>query len=324
MQYRELGRPMLKVSVICLGTAWFGHWVDAQPVDEYRRIVDYAIDAGINFIDTAEGYDESEGILGEVLRGRRDEVILATKISMKGARWDYDTMRRRLEGSLKRLQTDYMDLYQIHNPPEKDKDYEDIHTSMERLKREGLIKVAGVSNFRLRHLKKFRDEAFEVIVTDQVPYNLLWRVYDEPDIIDFCRRKGLRYLAYSSLAQGLLTGKYGKDTPLADIQRKNVLFNEPVYSRAMKVFDVVREVAEEVDATPAQVALKWVIERELTGSALVGIRNVKELEENVKAISVYLTREQRDRLDKVSLEFWAPMPSLDYMWIRAREPSGKQ
>jgi aryl-alcohol dehydrogenase-like predicted oxidoreductase len=328
MQYRNLGKAKVKVSVLCLGTWEFAQtkaWGPGQ-LEEYRKIVDCALDAGINFIDTAEGYGKSEAILGELLKGRRDEVVLATKMSRIRRGFSYHNMRRGIEGSLDLLNTDFVDLYQIHWPKIKghwsggesdmeSKDYEDIYTSMERLIDEGLIGAAGVSNFRLHHLGKFRDEAFETIVTDQVPFNLLWRGYDEPDIVDFCRRKGLRYLTYSSLAQGLLTGKIGKEATLAEIQRANVLFNEPIYGRAMQVVQTVGEVAKEVDATPAQVALRWVIERELTVSALVGIRNVKELEENIEAVNLNLTGEQMDRLDSASLEFWKPMPPKLELWL---------
>jgi len=328
MQYRNLGRAKVKVSVLCLGTWEFAQtnaWGPGEQ-EEYRKIVDYALDAGINFVDTAEGYGRSEEILGELLRGRRDEVVLATKMSRVRRGFSYHNMRRGIEGSLDMLNTDFVDLYQIHWPKIKghwsggesgmeDKDYEDICTSMERLRDEGLIGAAGVSNFRLNHLEKFWDKAFEIIVTDQVPFNLLWRGYDEPNVVDFCRRKGLRYLTYSSLAQGLLTGKHRQDTALAEIQRANLLFNEPVYGRAMRVFETVREVAKEVDATPAQVALRWVIERELTVSALVGIRNVKELEENIEAVNLNVTSEQMDRLDSASLEFWKPMPPKLELWL---------
>jgi len=339
MDFRELDRAKIRVSAICLGTQEFGgRWEwggSVMPLDECKRIVDFALDAGINFIDTAESYGKSEEILGKVLKGRRDEVVLATKIA--GRQWDYDTMRKRLEGSLSRLQTDYVDLYMIHWPKIKgrwgctsdmeDDDYEDIHTSMERLMGEGLIKVAGVSNFKLYNLEGYRNEAFEVIATDQVPYNILWRSFDEPEIADFCQRTGLRYLTYASLAQGLLTGKYGKDTVLANVQKINVLFNEPVYSRAMTVVDVVREVAGEIGATPAQVALKWVMQKELTVSSLVGIRHVEELQENVEAAGLHLTKEQTDRLEKASLEFWSPMPRHDSvleMWIPDNTKSNLQ
>lgn len=326
MQYRELGVPKTRVSVICLGTWEFGQtdqW-GSREVNEYGRVIDSAIDSGINFIDTAQLYGKSEEILGELLRGRRDKVVLATKIG--GYQWDYDTMRRTLQQSLKRLQTDHVDIYQIHWPKIKgidhgrcpnnmqDEDYAHIYASMERLKSEGLIRMAGVSNFRLHHLRKFRDEAFGVISCDQVPYSLLWRAYDDPNIVSFCRLKGLKYLTYSSLAVGLLTGRYDKGTVLAPAQRANILFIEPVRSRAMKVVDVVKHVAKEVDATPSQVALRWVIDKDLTASALVGTRNVKHLEENVEAVNLQLTREQLDRLEEASREFWALMPPELEMW----------
>ena|GEM_PF-6672127 len=295
-------------------------------LDECKRIVDYALDVGINFIDTAEGYGKSEEILGGFLKGRREDIILATKIGPP--KWDYETMHRRLRGSLERLQTNYIDLYIIHWPKIKghwgtnqtdmeDRDYEDIYNSLKSLIAEGLVRAGGLSNFRLHHLLKFRDDAFEFIVVDQVPYSLLFRSYDEEDIANFCRKKSLKYLSYSSLAQGLLTGKYTRNSALTDIQQMNILFNEPVYSRAMKVVDVLKQVAMEVDATPAQVALKWVIERDLIASALVGVKHVNELEENVKAVDLHLTPEQMDRLDKASLEFWAPMsrrPGLE-LWL---------
>jgi aryl-alcohol dehydrogenase-like predicted oxidoreductase len=122
------------------------------------------------------------------------------------------------------------------------------------------------------------------------------------------------YLTYSSLAQGLLTGRYDKTSTLAPIQEKNILFQEPIFSRAMQVVEVVKEIASEVDATPAQVALKWVIERPTTLSALVGVRNVTELEENVAAVSIQLKQEQLERLNQASLEFWTPMPADLELW----------
>jgi aryl-alcohol dehydrogenase-like predicted oxidoreductase len=330
MQYRELGAHQTRVSVVGLGTWEFGQteaW-GSRKVSEYACVIDSAIEAGVNFIDTAEGYGKSEEILGELLKGKRDKVILATKIGYH--HWDYDTMQSSLQRSLKRLQTDYVDVYQIHWPRIKgirdggdhgrspsnmgDEDYEQIASSLERLESEGLIRIGGVSNFRLDHLNKFRHEAFRVIASDQVPYCLLWRAYDDPNMISFCRMNGLGYLTYSSLAVGLLTGKYNKETALAPAQRANILFNEPVLSRALKVVDAVREIAKEVDASPSQVALKWVLDRDLTTSALVGTRNVKNLEENVEAVNLHLTREQSERLDEASQEFWTLMhPELE-MW----------
>jgi len=328
MLYNKIGKDGIKVSVIGLGTWEFAQtkaW-GVGKIENYKKIVDYALDNGINFIDTAEGYGKSEEILGDLLKGRRDDIVLATKYSRVRQGFSYQNIRKSLEGSLKRLNTDMIDLYQIHWPKIKGhwsggesgmekKDYEDIQDSMEKLQRENLIRFGGVSNFRLHHLKNFNDEAFNVIVTNQVPYNLLWRSYDRPEISEFCVEKGLKYIAYSSLAQGLLTGKYSKDSQLTEIQKANVLFNEPVYSRAMKVVDVVKTIAQEIDATPAQVALKWLIEKELTASVLVGIRRVEELKENIEAVELNLTRDQMSRLEEASLEFWKPMPPQLELWL---------
>ncbi len=325
MLYKRLGRDGVEVSAIGLGTWEFGQtkaWGTGR-IENYKRIVDYALDQGINFIDTAEGYGRSEEILGMILEGRRDDVILATKIG--GYDWRYENMLKRLSKSLERLRTDYVDLYQIHWPKIKGRygcksgmeprDYRDIQDSIEKLQREGLIRFGGLSNFRLSHLKNFSQEAFKAIVTDQVPYNLLWRSYDSPEIAEFCRKCGLKYIAYSSLAQGLLTGKYDVRSELTMIQRANVLFNEPVYSRAMKVVEAVKTVAEEVDATPAQVSIRWLIEKELTVTALVGIRRVEELEENIRATELNLTRDQLKMLEDASLSFWNGMPQNLELWL---------
>jgi len=326
MQYRKLGISNLMVSPICLGTWEFGQsdeWGSGN-ITEYERVIDSALDAGVNFIDTAALYGKSEEILGELLKGRRDQVVLATKIG--GYQWDYDTMRNRLEQSLKRLRTDYVDIYQIHWPKIKgidhgtclsdmeEEDYKRISSSMKRLRSEGLIRTVGVSNFRLHHLMKFEEESLKDIVCDQVPYSLLWRAYDDPKMLEFCKSRKLTFLTYSSLAVGMLSGRFAKDTPLAPAQKANVLFNEPIFSRALKVVEVVRDVANELDASPSQVALKWVIDRELTTSALVGTRNSKNLEEDMEAVSLRLTREQTDRLDKASEGFCSLIPPELEMW----------
>ena len=328
MEYRNLGGTNIKVSVLCLGTWEFAQNESWGPGDlrRYREVIDYALDMGINFIDTAEGYGKSEEILGELLEGRRDDVVLATKMSRVRSGFGYENMRKSLERSLNRLKTDFIDLYQIHWPKIRGhwsggergmeaEDYEDIYDSLRRFKDEGLIGAGGVSNFRLHHLRNFRDEAFNLIVTDQIPLNLLWREYDKPEMLEFCRERGLRYLAYSSLAQGLLTGRYSRESSLTEIQRVNVLFNEPIYSRAMKVLDVVKEVAAEVDATPSQVALRWVLSHDLVVSAIVGTRNPDHLRENIEAVDLKLSRDQLDRLDEASREFWKPMPSGVELWL---------
>lgn len=326
-QYKELGNTGVKVSKIGVGTWQFGQtdaWGPAN-IEECQKVTDYAIGSGVNFFDTAEGYGQSEKILGELLKGKRDKVFLATKIGAQ--QWDYDTVRKRIEASLKRLQVDYIDLYQIHWPKikhlpwcKKDmekKDYEDIFTSLSKLKEEGLIRFAGVSNFRLHNLKEFSDEALDFIVSNQVPYSLLWRFYDVEGVSDFCQQKNIGLLTYSPLAQGLLTGRFGKDgEKITEGTRKiNILFNEPVYTRALKVVDVVKEIAKETGAAPAQVALKWTMEREVVTTVLCGVRKLKHFKDNVSAVEIQLTNEQINRLNKASLKFQVSMPLGLEAWI---------
>ena len=328
MLYKELPGTGVKVSTVAIGTWQFGHaaaWGELSSIEEYQRIIDYALEAGVNFIDTAKAYGNAEEVLGEVLKGKRDKVILATKLS--GQKYDYDTARSEIEGSLKRLGTDYIDLYQIHWPKmnipgtwhkadmEK-KDYGDIFVSMSRLKEEGLIRFAGVSNFRLHHLKEFSDEALDLLVTNQVPYSLLWRFYDIEGVSEFCKQKNIGFLAYSPLAQGLLTGRFGRDgeKPKENIRRANLLFNEPLYSRALKVVEVVKDVDKEVGATPAQVALKWAMEKDVVVSVLCGVRKLEHLKDNVEAADVPLTEEHIERLDKASMEFHKPLPHGLELW----------
>lgn len=328
MQYKELPGTGVKVSKVAIGTWQFGHaqvWGELSPLEEYQRIVDYAVENGVNLIDTAKAYGKAEEVLGEVLQGKRDKVVLATKLSTQN--YDYDTARYEIEGSLKRLRTDYIDLYQIHWPKMnipgtwhraemEEKDYEEIFTSMMRLKEEGLIRFAGVSNFRLHHLRKFSQEALDFLVTDQVPYSLLWRFYDIEGVSDFCMQKNIGLLAYSPLGQGLLTGRFGREgEEVKEATRKaNLLFNEPLYSRALEVVDVVKEVAEEVGATPAQVALKWAMEKEAVTSVLCGVRKLRHMEDNVKAVDVPLTKEHMERLEQASMKFHEGLPHGLELW----------
>lgn len=326
-QYKELSNTGIRVSRIGVGTWQFGQTDAWGPADteECQKVIDHAIDSGINFFDTAEAYGESEKILGELLKGKRDKVFLATKIFKQ--QWDYDTVRKKIEGSLKRLQVDYVDLYQIHWPKIKylpwcgkdmeQKDYEEIYTSMSKLKEERLIRFAGVSNFRLYNLKEFSDEALDFLVTNQVPYSLLWRFYDVEGVSDFCQQKNISFLAYSPLAQGLLTGRFGKngEEVSGDARKHNILFNEPVYSRALKVVDVVKEIAKEIGASPAQVALEWIMEREPMATVLCGVRKLNHLKDNIAAVKIQLTNEQIDLLNEVSLGFQRTMPPGLEMWI---------
>ena len=326
MEYKKLGDTEVKISKVAIGTWQFGQtdvWGQAD-IKECRNIVDYAIDEGVNLFDTAEVYGESEKILGELIKGKRDKIILATKIF--GSQWDYDFMKTHITKSLEKLQTDYIDLYQIHWPKIKEipwinkemeaKDYEDIFNSMTKLKKEGLIRFAGISNFRLNYLKGFSEEALDFISTNQVPYSLLWRFYDVEGVSNFCKEKKISFLPYSPLAQGLLTGRFGGENgeKITGIRENNILFNEPIYSRALKVVNIVKRMAKDIGATPSQISLKWAMERKIVTSVLAGVRKLKHLKDNIKAVDIQLTDEQFNELDKASLEFQNTMPEGLEQW----------
>lgn len=312
MIYRNIGRSGLKVSVMGIG-AWQigGQWGNYDK-KEVEKIINLAIENGINFIDTAEAYGESESVLGEVLKEKRDKFIIATKIG--GNHFDYKTAKEHLTGSLKRLKTDYIDLYQIHWPKMKhlwhkedmnQKDYQDIAESMIKLKKEGLIKYAGVSNFRKKHLLNFPEEIFSsVIISNQVPYSLLWRCYDVDGTTDFCLKNKIDYLAYSPLAEGLLTGRFKNRIEIVEnIRKKNVLFNEPVYSKVLMVVDEIEKIAKELGMTSAQISINWCISKNYIASALVGMRKSKHFEENIKSFEKELPEDIIKKLDQISMDF---------------------
>ncbi|HOK55952.1 MAG TPA: aldo/keto reductase [bacterium] len=312
MIYKTIGKSDIKVSAMAIG-AWQigGQWGNYDK-KEVEKIIDSAIENGVNFIDTAEAYGESESVLGEILKGKRDKFVIATKIG--GNHFDYKTVKEHLTGSLKRLKTDFVDLYQVHWPKMKhlwhkedmnEKDYYDIADSMTKLQKEGLIRYAGVSNFRKKHLLNFPEEIFSsVIVSNQVPYSLLWRCYDIDGTTNFCIKNKIDFLAYSPLAEGLLTGRFKDRSEIVENVRKaNVLFNEPVYSKALKVVEEIEKIAKELDMTIAQISINWCISKNYIASALVGMRKAKHFEENIKAFGKNLPEEIIEKLDNISMDF---------------------
>lgn len=341
MQYEQLGNNQVKVSKIALGTWQFGGgrgW-GSFDIKEGEKIIDLCVNKGVNFIDTAEGYGESEEILGKLLKNKRKDFFIATKLSPgKGInKFDYSVMKPHIENSLKKLQTDHLDLYQIHWPKMKHlwhkedmqkKDYEDIFDAMSRLKKEGLIRFSGVSNFRIHHLKEFAKEALDFIVSDQVPYSVLWRSYDVDGTAEFCspphqyigsggEKNNISFLAYSPLAEGLLTGRFNKNTEIQEgVRKANVLFNEPLYSRALEIVEEIKNIANQIGATPAQVALKWAMEKEIVATVIVGARKLEHFEENVRAVDINLSPAHINNIDKLSLEFQNKhlLPTLE-LWI---------
>jgi aryl-alcohol dehydrogenase-like predicted oxidoreductase len=287
-----------RVSVIGLGCWQFGS-SDWGYGEQYARheagaIVERALDLGINLVDTAEAYayGKSERIVGQAIRGRRDDVFLATKLFplMPLA----PVVRQRARASARRLGVDVIDLYQVHwpnpvvpNGPTMD--------GMRRVLDEGLVRHAGVSNFPLARWEDAERRLGRPVISNQVQYSLVQRK-PERDLLPYTRRAGRLVIAYSPLAQGLLSGRYdGKNVPRGWVRRGNALFLPENIARAGDLLDALRDVARRHDATPAQVALAWVIRRPNV-VAIPGASTVAQLESNVAAADLELTDDDDARL----------------------------
>src|SRR6478672_291186 len=304
MEHRRLGTTNLDVSVIALGCWPFAggeYWGDQ---DDQASIdtVHAALAAGINFFDTAEGYEDgySERILGRALAGRRSEAIVATKVSASNLRPEDVIIA--CDRSLGNLGMDYVDLYQIHWP-NHDVPLADTVGALHRLKDQGKVRAIGVSNFAVGDLTDML--ALSECETDQLPYSLLWRVI-EREIQPLCVERGVGIICYSSLAQGLLTGRYSNadEVPVGLTQSRWYSGERPlaghgepgVEAEVFAALDELRGLAAEAGLSMATMALAWVKARPAVTSFLVGARNPTELAWNLPVNDVNLPSEVLARL----------------------------
>lgn len=286
MRYRRLGKNGPQISVIGYGGWSIGKegWGNVSE-KEAARTVELALEAGINFFDTAPiyGRGRSEEVLGELLAPWREKVIIATKCGLTweaGGRVYHDlskaAIRRELEASLKRLRTDYIDLYQIHWP-DRDTPLQESLGELKRLQEEGLIRQIGVSNFSPAELR----EACELagVVSLQAKYNLLEREA-ESELMPLCREQGLGFIAYSPLAQGLLTGTIGPDYRLSkrDIRKFNPLFSDRELFQ--KQLDYIGKDEEPI----LRRAIRFLLENEDVTTSVIGVTRVKHLKDNLAII----------------------------------------
>ena len=291
MEKRKLGSSNLEISVLTLG-AWGYDKRNWRNVDENAAIetVRRAIDSGINLIDTAPAYGDSEEIVGRAIKGRRDRVYLATKFGAPGERRD---IKEQLDERLRRLRTDYIDLYQMHYPPQQFSLIPKIMNTLIDLQKNGKIRYIGLSNFSVRQLK----EALKVapIVSCQSPYNILWQEIRYTDVLSFCRRHNIGILAYSPIAQGLLTGKFKTradiPTQKGEVRARNLLFKKGTFEKCLSVIESMRKLSPKYKRDLTQIALNWVIAQEGITSAIVGIKNLYQLEDNLKAHNWRLEKE---------------------------------
>lgn len=334
MRYRRLGSSGLEVSTLCLGTMTFGevsadsfmHKVGCSE-EEAHRILDRAVDAGVNFIDTADVYGNDgliEKVVGRWLRrsGRRDELVLATKCRFRtrpgpnGTGASRKHVMEAVEASLGRLQTDYVDLYQIHMQDVAVPEEETLR-ALDDLVRQGKVRYVGGSNYAayrmVESLFTSREQRLERFVSMQMQYSLAERGI-EREHVPACEKLGVGILSWSPLAGGLLTGKFrrGEAPPPGTRMEK---WRDRLASfdseRNWALVDAIRAVAGELGTTPSAISLAWVVSRPAVSSAIFGARSVEQLEGNLAAADLTLPAEALARLDEVSAV--APGYPYDFM-----------
>ena len=310
MEYRNLGSSSLKVSPIGLGTWGLGGPPFWEERDEGKAIatIQRAIDLGVNFIDTAPiyGFGRAEEIIGKAIAGRREKVILATKC---GLRWKAESLGEmyrslspasiyeELENSLRRLNTSYIDLYQIHWP-DPQTPLEHSMVALVMLQAMGKIREIGVSNFDVELIEKA--SGYSKIASLQSKYNVLEREI-ESDLLPYCRRHEIGVLAYSPLASGLLTGKYDQFHNFTDWRgKKNFgLFRDELFEPAMRKIQIMKDSMVNKPYTLTDCSLQWLLGREGVASALVGVNSAEQVETNIKALELEIPREAIDILDNI-------------------------
>lgn len=309
MEKRRLGDSELFPSVIGFG-AWAAGKTGWGDVDE-RAIVEAiqtAYDLGVNFFDTAPfyGYGESERILGKTLKPVRDKVIIATKF---GIVWDdkggfvMDVSRkkilREIDESLKNLGTDYIDLYQVHWPDHKTPIQETMET-LNELVQSGKIRYIGVSNFSVEQMEEARKYAH--VVSLQSQYNLLQRGVEQAEY-PYVERVGMGFIPYSPLAQGLLTGKFTKETkiPEDDVRRQfNPLFKDGEFEANVEKAEKIRTIADRYGKPMAQVAMNWLLAKPAVATVITGAKNKEQVIQNVAAAEWKLLPEDVAALDAMT------------------------
>ncbi|MBI0296786.1 aldo/keto reductase [Streptomyces sp. PRKS01-29] len=314
MEYRLLGRTGVSVSKMCLGAMMFGPWGNPDH-DESTRIIQRALEAGINFIDTADVYShgESEEIVGQAIKGRRDDIVLATKFhnpmgddpNQRGnsRRW----IMRAVEDSLRRLQTDYIDLYQVHRPS-PDTDIAETLSALTDLVRQGKVRYIGSSTFPGSQIVEAqwtaRERSLERFVCEQAPYSILVRGI-EADVLPTAARHGMGVITYSPLAGGWLSGRWRQDadlpTPAPARQRLADRFDTslPVNQRKLEATEALAHLAEDHGMTLIELAIAFALNHPAVASVLIGPRTLGHLQSQLPAADVVLDPAVLDRIDEI-------------------------
>jgi aryl-alcohol dehydrogenase-like predicted oxidoreductase len=314
MDYRALGRTGVEVSPLCLGAMMFGDWGNRDH-DDSVRIIHSALDAGINFIDTADVYSrgESEEIVGKALAGgRRDDVVLATKVHGRmgddpnqfgnSRRW----ITKEVEASLKRLNTDWIDLYQIHRP-EPDTDIDETLGALTDLVRQGKVRSIGSSTFPPSQIVEAqwvaKERGRERFVCEQPPYSMLVRGV-ENDVLPTCRRYGMGVIPWGPLGGGWLSGRWRKGQEAPGSTRADRIpgrydLSIPANQRKLDAVEALAQLAEEAGLSLIHLALAFVINHPAVTAAIIGPRTMEHLESQIGAADVTLDAAVLDRIDEI-------------------------
>jgi aryl-alcohol dehydrogenase-like predicted oxidoreductase len=313
MEMRTLGRTGVKVSPLCLGAMMFGQWGEPDH-DECLRMVDRALDAGINFIDTADMYSagESEEIVGKALKDKRDKVVLATKFHApmsfdpneqgNSRRW----VIREVENSLRRLQTDYIDLYQVHRPS-ADTDIDETLGALTDLVRAGKVRYIGSSTFQAHEVVEAqyvaRDRGRERFICEQPPYSLLVRGI-ERDLLPVAQQYNMGVIPWSPLAGGWLSGKWRKGGNDNESRRALLMpdrydLSLPENQRKLDAADALANLADKHGMSLIHLAIGFVIKHPAVTAAIIGPRTMEQLESQLGAEQVELTEEILDAIDEI-------------------------
>jgi aryl-alcohol dehydrogenase-like predicted oxidoreductase len=315
MERRKLGNSDLYITPIGLGAwalgggGWYGGWGPQDDSDSIATI-HCALDLGINWIDTAPYYGRghSEEIVGKAIAGRRDEVILATKCGMVwnaasgkfDKRLTADSVRREVESSLRRLNTDLIDLYQIHMPAETDEETAEGWNTIADLIHEGKVRYGGVSNLSVAQHKRM--QALHPITSSQPSYNMVMRA-DEVELLPYCAANNIGVIVARPVLGGLLTGTFTRETaanlPDDDWRKRRNWFQDPELSASLTLVEGLRPIAKRHDRTIAQLAIAWILRRPEVTSVIVGARQPAEIVEDLGASELRLSVEDLAEIDEL-------------------------
>lgn len=308
MEYRRLGKAGVKVSPLCLGTGVRGD-LDQE---RFIRSIERAIDLGCNFLDCANNYGrkQSEIILGQAIKGKRDDLVITSKVYTRTGEGPNDRglsryhIMREVERSLKKLQTDRIDIYYLHNV-DPETELEETLRTMEDLVRQGKVRYVGASNYSAAQVVELLWTAerlgLEPIVCLQNQYNLLHRWKIEPELLPLCRHYGLGLMTYSPLAIGLLSGRFRRgEAPPADTPWDQERLQAALTERGDRVIQTLIDLAGERGVTPAQIAIAWLLDHPEVTAPIVGADRPEYVDEVFGALEFKLIQEERQVLDRVS------------------------